>query len=241
MKNLINKSFIGFASVIVLLAFTYGVVVGKYEVFPYSLVKYGKNTFFPTNSYVQPNSKSSNMVRLFQHFSPNVDVVFIGDSITNGGRWSEFFPNLKVANRGIGGDKASDIQSRLSSVISTQPNKAFIMVGINDINQAVSVSDILDNYSTIIDKLKDENIKVYVQSTIQCEITICGAKHVGLVNELNSGLAEVALAKDVTFVHLGELSEVGGLSAMYTTDGVHLTADGYIYWVDTLAPFLSYQ
>jgi lysophospholipase L1-like esterase len=238
-KKLINKYFIGFASAIALLAFTYGVVVGKYEVFPYSLVKYGKNTFFPTNSYAQPNSKSSNTVRLFQHFSPNVDVVFIGDSITSSGRWNEFFPNLKVANRGIGGDKASDIKSRLGSIISTQPNKAFIMVGINDIHQAVSVSDILDNYSTIIDKLKEENIEVYVQSTIQCEITICGVSYVGLVNELNNGLAEVALEKDVTFLHLGKLSEVDGLGEIYTTDGVHLTADGYIYWVETLAPILN--
>jgi lysophospholipase L1-like esterase len=239
MKNLINKYFIGLASTIVLLAFTYGVVVGRYEVFPYSIVKYGKNTIFPTNTYAKPNSKTSNTHRLFQHFSPNVDIVFIGDSITNGGRWSEFFPTWKVANRGVGGDKASDIVRRLDSVISTLPSKAFIMVGINDIHQAVSVSNILDNYSIIIDTLKDENIDVYVQSTIQCEITICGARYVGLVDKLNNGLAELSLEKEVTFLHLGKLSEVGGLSTIYTTDGVHLTAEGYIYWVEALAPLLD--
>jgi len=168
-----------------LTAFSYGVIVGKYEVFPYQVIKMAKNMVVKTDNYSHPNGRTANAHRLFQHFSPKADVAFIGDSLTNNGRWSEFFPNIKVVNRGVGGDKASDIISRLDSVLSTQPAKAFIMVGINDIHQYVSVSDILDSYSSIIDALIDADIEVFIQSTIQCEISICGEDHVNSVDELN--------------------------------------------------------
>ena len=233
-----KKYYIPFFLLFSFAMFSYGVIVGKYEVFPYEVIKMVKNKAAPTDNSAKPNSNAANVYRLFQHFSPKADVAFIGDSITNGGRWSEFFPHLKVVNRGVGGDKASDIVSRLSSVLTTQPTKAFIMVGINDIHQYVAISDILDNYMTIVDSLTNANINVFIQSTIQCEISACGAMHVKSVNELNKELAKLALDRNVNFVDLGELSEQEGLNPKYTTDGVHLTAEGYIYWVNKLSATL---
>tara|TARA_A100001015_G_C14766833_1_gene623642 strand:- start:104 stop:607 length:504 start_codon:yes stop_codon:yes gene_type:complete len=151
--------------------FFYGIVVGKYEVFPYQLIKILKN-----KATVVDNSKSPmayEKIRLFKHFSPKADVAFIGDSITYAGRWSEFFPYIRVVNRGVGGDKTSDILSRLDSVLSTEPTKAYLMIGINDINQNVSISNVLENYALIVDALLGADIEVTIQSTIQCEITKC--------------------------------------------------------------------
>ena len=234
-----KKPYVFLCLILFLLTFTYGMIVGKYEVFPYQVIKMAKNMMAPIDNSSNPNFRTASANRLFKHFSQKADVAFIGDSITDSGRWSEFFSNIRVVNRGVGGDKTSDILTRLDSVLLTQPTKAFIMVGINDILQYVSVSDILENYSLIVDNLLDANIEVTIQSTIQCNIPTCAAVHVKSVDELNKGLVELASEKEVSFLSLGALSEQGGLNSKYTYDGIHLNGEGYIYWVDMLVPSLN--
>ena len=41
--------------------------------------------------------------------APTGRVVFLGDSIVQGGQWHDIFPDLRIANRGIGGDTTSDL------------------------------------------------------------------------------------------------------------------------------------
>jgi len=215
---------------------SYGIAIGKYELFPYQFIKMLKNTI------AQPEHKNPNWsdtVRLFEYFSPKADVAFVGDSITRAGRWSEFFPSLKVINRGIASDRASDIALRINSVLSAQPSKIFIMVGINDIQTNVTVPKILENYELIINTLMKENIEVVIQSTIQCEVSICGVKVVESVNELNKGLKQLALKSGAKFLSLGDLSDRRGLNLKYTFDGFHLTAEGYIYWVEKIEPLVN--
>jgi len=224
---------------LILASFSYGIFVGKYEVFPYQLIRAAKDVVMPTKESSVPNWRSANSHKLFLHFSTKSDVAFVGDSLINSGRWSEYFPDFKVVNRGVRGDKASDIVNRIGSVLSAHPTKAFIMVGINDVSSNVPVPKILDTYSAIVDILLEANVEVFIQSTIQCEISLCGAKLVNSVAELNKGLNQLALAKSVKFVDLDELSKNSGLKPLYTVDGYHLSAEGYIYWVDKLQPYVS--
>ena len=72
-------------------------------------------------------------ISIFEEFSPEVDIVFAGDSITQAGEWTDFFPNLKIANRGVGSDTTHDLLRRLDSIISVNPKNVFVMIGINDI------------------------------------------------------------------------------------------------------------
>ena len=54
----------------------------------------------------------------FEALPPAADrVVFLGDSITEGGMWEEWFPELRTANRGVGGDAVRDVVGRLHSAI----------------------------------------------------------------------------------------------------------------------------
>lgn len=217
--------------------FSHGVAVGVYEVFPYHFIQTVKNTYAPTES--QKNLKGIDAVKLFEYFSPKADVAFVGDSITYRGRWGEFFPSLRVVNRGIGSDRTSDIVLRIDSILSTDPHKALIMVGINDVHQNISTPEILRNYELIIRALVKANVEVGVQSTIQCEVSICGVKHVNSVNDLNKALVQLASQNGAIFLSLGELSDSTGLSSKYTSDGIHLTAEGYIYWVRKIENFLK--
>ena len=187
----------------------------------------------------QINPKWIDTVRSFQHFNLKADVVFVGDSLTYRGRWSEFFPFLKVANRGIGSDSTSDILLRIESILSTEPSKVFIMLGINDIHENISIPKIIENYELIVNTLLKSSIEVFIQSTIQCDTSVCGNLKVELVNELNEGLEHLATKNEANFIHLKDLSSTKGIDSKYTSDGIHLTTEGYIYWVRILAPMLS--
>ena len=219
------------------LIFSYGFAVGKYEVFPYKSMKMIKNKIFPNSNTLHPPVLER--IALFKHFSPKADIVFVGDSLTSDGMWSEFFPKLNVVNRGLGGDKASDVIARFDTILSTEPSKAFLMLGVNDIHQNISVSKILESYEIIIELLMEANIEVFIQSTIQCGANVCDPENINLINKLNEGLSQLASDKDVNFISLGDLSKKSGLAPKYTTDGIHLTTLGYIYWVEKIEPLLN--
>lgn len=217
--------------------FSFGIIVGKYQIFPYQLIKTFNDSF--KSSEKLSNQKWIDTVRSFDYFNLKADVAFVGDSITYQGRWSEFFPFLKVVNRGIGSDSTSDILLRIDSILSTEPSKVFIMLGINDIHENISVPKIIDNYESIVNALLKSNIEVFIQSTIQCEKSVCGNLKVELVNELNKGLEQLASKNQANFIHLRDLSSTRGIDSKYTSDGIHLTTEGYIYWTRIIAPLLT--
>jgi hypothetical protein len=49
---------------------------------------------------------------------PPKRVLFLGDSITEGGLWSDLFPDLPTSNRGIGGEASYDLLERLDSAVN---------------------------------------------------------------------------------------------------------------------------
>ena len=62
------------------------------------------------------------------------DIVFLGNSITQGGNdWSERlnYPNIK--NRGIGGDVTDGVLSRIDEIGYFKPKAVFLLIGINDL------------------------------------------------------------------------------------------------------------
>ena len=227
----------GIVSAVLTSLFIYGLLVGVYQIFPYSQILAFKQFFMPNPVSVGRNKEYR--IELFEKFTPPAEVVFVGDSITEGGEWAEFFPNLKVANRGVGSDKTSDVLKRIDSIISVTPNTAFVMLGINDILNEIAIDEIVYNYGSVISSLKVKGISVFVQSTIQCQVSRCGQKSVSKVNLLNEKLLVLADEYDVPFVYLADLSNSEGLDFGYTYDGIHLSAKGYMYWVKQIEPLLE--
>lgn len=217
--------------------FAYGVYVGVYKAFPYELVLKLKQLVKPTPLNNERYGQSR--VSQFEFSNSKAEVVLIGDSITERAIWSEFFPEYNLLNRGIGGDKTSDIIQRLDSIISVEPKYGFIMVGINDIYKDVSVDEIFQNYVEIVHKLQDRDIDVVIQSTIQCAVSKCGQKRVSKVNELNALLYDFASKNNIQYMSLSQLADDGGLDSSLTTDGVHLNMKGYKIWMDLLSPQLK--
>ena len=62
------------------------------------------------------------------------DVVFLGNSITQGGGdWSERLNYSNISNRGIGGDVTDGVLARLEEITFFKPKAVFLLIGINDL------------------------------------------------------------------------------------------------------------
>ncbi len=94
------------------------------------------------------------------------DVIFFGNSITDGGEWSELFNDLKVKNRGINGDVTAGILNRLMEVYSRKPTKVFLLIRTNDLVRNISPDSELKNMLSIVTLLKEKSpaTRLFVQS-----------------------------------------------------------------------------
>lgn len=66
------------------------------------------------------------------------DIIFLGNSITNGGEWAELLGNPHVKNRGISGDRTDGVLDRLHVITKGKPAKIFLLIGINDLSAAAA-------------------------------------------------------------------------------------------------------
>ena len=80
-------------------------------------------------------------------------IVFLGNSLTEFFNLS-VFGDTSIINRGIRGDFTEGLLKRIDEVISLQPSKLFIEIGINDIFEKVPLEEINDNYEKLIERIK---------------------------------------------------------------------------------------
>jgi len=77
-------------------------------------------------------------------------VVFLGDSITNGWRLTEYFSGRDFVNRGISGQITGEMLGRMmADVIDLKPAAVLVLAGTNDIARGVAVGTIKNNLTMI--------------------------------------------------------------------------------------------
>jgi lysophospholipase L1-like esterase len=166
-------------------------------------------------------------------------VMFLGNSITEMGRWSKLLGDSTVVNRGISGDITFGVLKRLDDVVIRRPAKLFILIGINDIGKDIPDPVIANNLLKIITEvqLQSPNTIIFLESILPVNPDIPGFPqhydknpHVVSTNLL---LKQVALETKVTFIDIYSLFNDGSgkLKKEYTIDGLHLNQQGYEYWV----------
>ncbi len=160
-------------------------------------------------------------------------VVFLGDSITEGGSWSELFPGVPVHNRGIGGDVTQGILERLHQVTDGQPGKVFLKIGTNDLSNGMSEDEIVENIAEIADRIRVESpgTAVFVQSLLPR-----GGEYQVRIESLNERLRGSASEHHATFVDLYPLflAEDGSIRDDLANDELHLLGAGYEIWRDAI-------
>lgn len=177
---------------------------------------------------------------LFQNSNNHdVDVVFLGDSITDINDWNNAFPETKVVNMGINGDGTNGVLNRLDSVIALSPKKVFIMIGINDINSGRSNTSITKNYEGIVSKLKEgsPDTEVYIQSVLPINQELINyyygmSTDNDVIMDLNERIEGLSEELGVVYLDLYHyfLDSNGELDSDFTIDGIHLDHGGYVIW-----------
>ena len=176
------------------------------------------------------------------------EIIFLGNSITEGGNWKELFPEYNAINRGISGDVTDGILFRLDEVLSSQPKKIFLLIGVNDLARGKSVAYIFSNIDQIIKKIRKESpyTLLYVQSVLPINPTV-GDRFSGHKNkkeeiiELNKMLKRLGKGKQFVFINLHKKFKKakGYLNSNLTDDGLHLNAKGYQFWKKTIYKYVK--
>ena len=170
------------------------------------------------------------------------EVVFLGDSITDIAEWGEIWKNARVRNRGISSDNTFGVLARLDEVLSAQPSKLFIMIGINDIARKTPDSVIISNYEKIMKRIKETSprTKLFIQSILPTNNDFTEFirhqnkdEHIRFVNQ---ALQSLAKENGCTYIDLYTSFQdaSGKLDKRYTNDGLHINGYGYQLWKQIL-------
>ena len=168
------------------------------------------------------------------------DIVFLGDSITDGGCWDELFPGLNIKNRGINADDTVGVLARLDDILCCEPSAIFILIGTNDLNwwNYRHDDEILANYREILRRCKElsPSTRVFVQSILPR-----AKRYAGHITMLNLSLEKMAEEFGFTYINLFPhfADGSGALKAEFNNDHLHLMAPGYALWVSLLTPYLD--
>jgi lysophospholipase L1-like esterase len=172
-------------------------------------------------------------------------IMFLGDSLTDEGEWVELLGNPNIKNRGVSSDTTELVFNRLDAVVESKPQKIFLMVGVNDLMNALkSVEQTLSDYKKILTEIqkKTPNTKVFIQSVLPGNNQIArywvdNSK----VLELNVKLKE--LAKDFSYEYIDVYSYLSDsenkLDPEYTADGLHLNGKGYLRWKNAVEKYVA--
>ncbi|NLI94109.1 MAG: hypothetical protein GX434_18500 [Peptococcaceae bacterium] len=181
------------------------------------------------------------------------DIIFLGDSITQRGSWSEYFPGLFVRNRGIDGDGTENILHRLDPVVNGCPSKIFLLIGINDLAAQFDNEKILANYEKIILTIQEKTPKTKIYAGSILPVNSYKLKDIleretnttiPITNQniqaLNTRLQTLCEKNRVIYIdYYTHVIEAGELKPELTKDGLHLNSDGYIVLSTVLQPYLT--
>ena len=166
-------------------------------------------------------------------------VIFLGNSITQGGDWAKLTGDSTVINRGIGADITFGLRTRLADVTRRKPSKLFVLIGINDISKDIPDAVIAAQYRSLIDSVRAQSpaTKIYVESILPLNPTVRNfPQHYdkqARVVATNRLLKQMARETRATYIDLWPIfvDRQNHLDASLTGDGLHLNAAGYERWV----------
>ena len=174
-------------------------------------------------------------------------IVFLGNSITDGGQWDELFPgSAPILNRGISGDITAGVLNRLDEVTDRKPSKIFLLIGTNDLARGLSTDSVLSNIY-LIAKLIHKNsplTKLYIQSIFPVNPYYhMFASHTGnlaKIHLINQALSANAAKLDYTYINVFDALKGpdGLLDITLTNDGLHQKGAGYMRWKHIIYPYV---
>ncbi len=174
------------------------------------------------------------------------DIIFLGNSITDGGEWSELLNDLHIKNRGISGDITAGVINRLDEITNRKPSKIFLLIGVNDLARNISTDSVVKNMLLIAAYIRQQSpaTKLYVQSILPVN-DVYGkfSTHTNKgeqIKIINTQLKDQAQDYGYTYINLYStfVDKNGKLKSNLTNDGLHLKGEAYLTWKHIIYPCL---
>ena len=183
----------------------------------------------------------------------DAETAFFGDSRVAGADWYSAYPEEKVINLGVGGDKIGNLITRLDQVKTLAENgslkRCFVAIGGNDcLSSKFNADKFKEEYDSLLAKLSELGITVYVNTIagVTSEGTSLSAKDAKKANakitQGNEIIRELAAKYGMTLIDMADLmnEDDGSLTATFASpDGVHFSAAGNQFWYETLRPYVE--
>jgi lysophospholipase L1-like esterase len=200
---------------------------------------------------VIPQSRPGSWMDLHQSFlkraqEGNVDLLFLGDSITQGWNgakktWDRFYGPRKAANFGIGGDRTEHVLWRIQNdeLKGIEPKVVVLMIGTNNSGESTP-DEIAQGITAIVQELRSRLPKAKV---LLLGVFPRGEKPAPIRERLKSVNDKIARLDDGSNVHYLDinkafLNEDGTISGKIMPDYLHLSSRGYRLWADAMEPTL---
>ena len=178
----------------------------------------------------------------------NVEIVFLGDSITH--RWEEDgadiwlqnFGENKALNLGFNGDKTQNLLWRIQNgeLDNLSPNIAFLLIGTNNAEQNSSseiAEGIILNITAIQEKLPNTKLvilSIFPRGTVD-------SNYRKITEEASQLVANKPSVQNIVYLNINEhfIDNTGNIPLDIMTDSLHLTSQGYATWANAIAHLLQ--
>lgn len=177
-----------------------------------------------------------------------VDVLFVGDSITAGWNWSIWeknFKPLKAANFGIGGDNTGNVLWRLQhgAIGNLQPKLIVLLIGVNNLGSLQeSPEQAAAGVTAVVQQLQLAwpNSKILLNAVFPFDQS-ASSDNRRKVKKLNQIISKLGDNKIIFFKDYGPLllQKDGSISPDIMADFLHPTPKGYQVWADAMTPDIN--
>jgi lysophospholipase L1-like esterase len=162
-------------------------------------------------------------------------IAFLGDSITAGGEWSAWFPDLETHNLGVGGNTTDDVIARMDDVVNLRPDAVALLIGTNDLGTRLSVEHLVRNIEYLLVNLRRDlpGTRALVQSIMPRT-----AEFAEQIHDANRHLRQFSPSVHAQYLDLWPALAVDDneINPQFSDDGLHLNQAGYAAWLGELRP-----
>jgi len=179
----------------------------------------------------------------------NIELLFIGDSITDGWRvhgktiWDQQYAPLKAANFGIGGDRTEHVLWRLQNgeLEGISPKVAVVMIGTNNTGRDTA-PQIADGVAAILNEIRSKTpaTKILLLAVFPRAEKPDAPSRIK-IGEINQIIARLDDGKNIFYLDIGKsfLQPDGILSPSVMPDFLHPNPEGYRIWTEAMGPKLA--
>ena len=169
-------------------------------------------------------------------------IVFFGDSQIALWPMQSSFGVLPIKNRGLSGDFVTKSRKRFEKeVLSLKPDIIVILIGTNDLNGGVLVTDIIRSIQNLIDKGKQVKAKFIICSLLPVGSKIADSgRPVSSILEINESLSRICQKEELEFVNFYKplLDDDGFFDKNFSDDGLHPNKEGYFVMSGIILPYI---